>query len=84
MIDVLNEKQIADLRNMVKESVDSLMRQDAEKTLRSEIAARAKEELEFSRKQFNQLVKVVYKQNLEELETELTALTDIVEIIGAQ
>ena len=81
MIETLNEKQITDLRNMVKEAVDSLTRQEAEKQLRTDISTRAKEELEMPKRQFNQLVKVVYKQNLEDLEQEVVELTDLVQII---
>lgn len=81
MIETLNEKQVTALRGMVKECSDSLARQEAEATLRKEIATRAKEELEMPKRQFNQLVKVIHKQNLEAMKADVVELEDLVDII---
>lgn len=81
-IETLTEEQVAKLRGMVKEAVDSMYRADAEKDLRKDIADRAKDEFEMTKKEFNALVKIAYKQNARQIEEETTEVLDLAEALG--
>jgi hypothetical protein len=52
----LTQPEMAELDGMIRESLDSLTRQEAEKTLRSDIASNAKDKFKMTPAQFNKLV----------------------------
>lgn len=81
MITPTEEKRTA-LKGMVQEAVESKYRQDAEKELQKEIAQRAKEEFTMSKREFNSIVKVAYRDNGRQVERETTELLDLAEELG--
>lgn len=82
-VERLNPEQRRKLRNMTEQAVGSKYRDDAEKEFRRDIATRAKDELGISKKLFNRLVNVRYKESLEEVTTEAEDLTELYEIVDS-
>lgn len=75
----LNQRELQKLRAMKTEATSSLLREDAEKDLRREIANRAKDELNIDKKLFNKLVRLDYKDQVEEASNEVQEIEDILQ-----
>jgi ElaB/YqjD/DUF883 family membrane-anchored ribosome-binding protein len=56
-LEFYSKEQLVTLNNAVKESVDSLIRGEAEADFRKDVAARMEEELKMKKADFNALVK---------------------------
>lgn len=79
---VLNELQREQLRGAVQEMVESHYRNQAEKDLRREIAARVAEELKIPKKTFNSLALRAYKNDAVKINMEVTEILDLAEELG--
>lgn len=75
----LNKDQLQKLRKMKQEALGSMLREDAEKDLRKEIAERANQELNMEKKTFNKLVRLDYKDQMEEVSNEIRELEELLE-----
>lgn len=71
----------ADVQAAIKESAGSLLRQEAERDLRKEIAKKAKENWQISPSDFNKLVKIYHKQNLDEIQEATEELIGLYEMV---
>tara|TARA_Y100000593_G_scaffold34758_1_gene68228 strand:+ start:880 stop:1209 length:330 start_codon:yes stop_codon:yes gene_type:complete len=63
---IFSAEVLTKLDNAVQEAADSLVRQQGEKDLRSEIASMVKEEIGLSTSEFNSLVKERYDDSISE------------------
>jgi hypothetical protein len=73
---VLTKQEMIKLNGMVKEAVDSLIRSEAEKSLRKDIADRVKEELNFKPAMFNAVVMERYNDSITEKLAKLEEIVD--------
>lgn len=78
----LTPEQRETLKDAVQEGVNSHYREQAEKDLRKEIAARMEEELGLEKKTFNKLAKLAYRDACRKLNEETTEILDLAEELG--
>jgi hypothetical protein len=64
------------IKDALTQAADSLMRQDAEKDLRKDIAGSLKDQFEMPTSTFNQLAMSLHKQNIKEKQSKAEALSD--------
>lgn len=68
------------LKGFVQEAVDSLTREASEKEFRKEVAENAMKELDLDKKTFNNLVKRVYKRDIEKETTKIERVSELYEV----
>ena len=71
----------ADVQAAIKEAAGSLLRTEAERDLRKSIAKKAKDDWQISTSDFNKLVKIYHKQNLEEIQEETDEIISLYEMV---
>ena len=74
-------KSRSDIRNAVKEAVDSKIRIDAEKDLIKQISARMKEEQDMPPALFNSLVNTYHKQDLDKKQVQTEEFFDTYSVL---
>lgn len=74
---ILTQPEKVKLNNMVKELVDSLTRSEAEKSFRSDVAARAKEELGIKPTILNQIAAERFNDSITEKLAKLEEVVDL-------
>jgi len=77
----LTEADKIDMQGAIKEAAGSLLRAEAERDLRKQIAKKAKEDWQIRPADFNTLVRIYHKQNIDEIQEATDEIVGLYEMV---